>query len=191
MLPKQDGSWKVSELSPCLVFATYNVNELLKFSHFNLFKNILGYLSSLAFFLTFWYTVRLTTFVTYNDFFLWNCVWRKKIMFKHMTQSWQENYFYYKCKRTTLKNLVPKNINPSFFKKPHPNIILPHLFYNSLDPRKPIKFFSPLKNEGVQTMDLHHGKHSLCCSMLQIVQEGTQSAISQLWRTQTKCYGLD
>ena len=43
-------------------------------------------------------------------------------------------------------------------------------------------------------MDLHHGKHPLPPSILQFVLKCTQtseSAISQLWRTQTKSYGLD
>ena len=40
MLPEQDGFSKVSELSPCLVFATESVSELFK----------LGYLNPLTFF---------------------------------------------------------------------------------------------------------------------------------------------
>ena len=64
MLPKQDGLSKVSELSPCLAFATESVNELFKLLYFNLFKNVLDYLSPLAFFLAFCYTVSLTTFIT-------------------------------------------------------------------------------------------------------------------------------
>ena len=64
MLPKQDRFSLVSELSLCLAFATESVNELFKLLYFNLFKNVLGYLSPLAFFLAFCYTVSLTTFVT-------------------------------------------------------------------------------------------------------------------------------
>ena len=64
VLPKQGRFSLVSELSPCLAFATESVNELFKLLCFNLFKNVLGYLSPLAFFLAFCYTVSLTTFVT-------------------------------------------------------------------------------------------------------------------------------
>ena len=64
MLPKQDRFDQVSELSPCLAFATESVNELFKLLCFNLFKNVLGYLSPLGFFFAFCYAVSLTTFVT-------------------------------------------------------------------------------------------------------------------------------
>ena len=43
-------------------------------------------------------------------------------------------------------------------------------------------------------MDLHHGKYPLPPFIRQIVLKCTQtseSVISQLWRTQTKSYGLD
>ena len=50
MLPEQGRFSQVSELSPCLAFATESVNELFKLLYFNLFKYVLGYLSPLAFF---------------------------------------------------------------------------------------------------------------------------------------------
>ena len=51
MLPKQDGFWDVSELSSGLFFATDSVSVFFRLSYFDLFKNILGYLSPIAFFL--------------------------------------------------------------------------------------------------------------------------------------------
>ena len=75
-------------------------------------------------------------------------------------------------KMITLKNSVQKIITPST-----PNL---------LDPRRQIKFTFPLKNER-DTMDLH-GKHPLPPSIWQIVlkcAQTSESAISQLWRTQT------
>ena len=64
MLPEQDGFSEVSELSPGLFFVTESVTVFFRLSYFDLFKNILGCHSALAFFLALGYTVRLTTFVT-------------------------------------------------------------------------------------------------------------------------------
>ena len=47
-----------------LFFVAESVNVSLRLSYFDLFKNMLGYLSPLAFFLVLCYTVRLSTFVT-------------------------------------------------------------------------------------------------------------------------------
>ena len=95
-------------------------------------------------------------------------------------------------KTITLKNLVQKIISHLHFEKDPP---LYHTFTpNLLDPRRQIKFTFPLKKERLWTMDLHHGKHPLPPSIWQIVLKCTQtseSIISQLWRTQSKSYGLD
>ena len=64
MLPEWDGFLEVSELSPGLFFAIEIVSVFFSLSYFDLFKNILSYLSPHAFFLALCYTVRLTTFVT-------------------------------------------------------------------------------------------------------------------------------
>ena len=72
--------------------------------YFNQFKNVLGYLSPLAFFPAFCYAVSLTTFVTLNDFLLKNCGGK--------------NYFYHKCKNDNLEKLRPTPI-PYF----HPQFI--------------------------------------------------------------------
>ena len=43
-------------------------------------------------------------------------------------------------------------------------------------------------------MELHHGRHSLPSSILQIVLKGietSESVISLLWEIQKKSYGLD
>ena len=94
-------------------------------------------------------------------------------------------------KMITLKNAVQKNISHPFKKDPP-------LYHTSasnlLDPRRQIKSTFPLKKERVWTTDLHHRKHPLPPSIWQIVLKCTQtseSAISQLWRTQSKSYGLD
>ena len=50
MLLRQDGFWKVLELSPGKFFATESVSELFKLSYPNLFKNIPGYLNPVTFF---------------------------------------------------------------------------------------------------------------------------------------------
>ena len=60
----RDGFSKLSKLDSCLVFATERENEFFKLSYINLFKNILGYLGPLAFFLAFCYTVRTAPFIT-------------------------------------------------------------------------------------------------------------------------------
>ena len=64
MLPEQGRFSQVSELSPCLAFATESVNELLNCCILIFLNMYWVTLVHLLFFLAFCYTVSLTTFVT-------------------------------------------------------------------------------------------------------------------------------
>ena len=82
-----------------------SVDVLFKLPYFKLFKYILGYLSSLAFFFCFF--VSLATFVTYNDFLLQNCGGNTKKLCFNIWHNLKENIIStIDVKMITVKNLV-------------------------------------------------------------------------------------